>query len=401
MLMAILLSVLLITTAGCQSDAPPDTAVLDQPWTEIEAAAEGASLTMMMWMGDPAINDYMTTFVVPALRRRYGITLEIVSGQGNQIVSTLLSEMESGRPTSQLDLIWLNGETFFQLREIDALYGPFTEALPHSAYVDYSDPFIGIDFQQPINGYEAPWGNVQFTLIYDSTAVEQPPQSPEALARWVRAHPGRFTLPNEFAGLTLLKSIMIAQAGPDALYGAFDEAAYARWSQRLWQYLNDLKPYFWRGGETFPSTLAQQHQLFASGEVAFTMSNNDSEVDNKVAQGVFPETSRAYVPESGTIQNSHYLGIPKRAANKAAALVAINFLMSPEAQYEKMKPAVWGDGTVLDRDRLPPEWQARFAAIPGRERAPDRAAIEERALRELAPEYMLRLAEDFRTHVIE
>ena len=162
-----------------------------------------------------------------------------------------------------------------------------------------------------------------------------------------------------------------------------------------------MKPHFWRSGQTFPSTLAQQHQLFASGELAFTMSNNDSEVDNKVAQGVFPETSRAYVPESGTIQNSHYLGIPKHAAHKAAALVAINFMMSPEAQYEKMKPAVWGDGTVLDRDRLPPRWQAQFASIPGRERAPDRAEIAPHALRELAPEYMLRLADDFRTRVIE
>jgi putative spermidine/putrescine transport system substrate-binding protein len=56
---------------------------------------------------------------------------------------------------------------------------------------------------------------------------------------------------------------------------------------------------------------------------------------------------------------------------------------------------------VLDRDRLPPEWQDRFASIPGRERAPHRADIAPYALRELAPEYMLRLADDFRTHVIE
>ena len=220
--------VAMLFSVGCTSETPDERDVLDQSWSEIEEEAQGTSLTMMMWMGDPAINDYMTTFVVPALRERYGIDLEIVSGQGNQIVSTLLSEMESGRSTSQLDLIWLNGETFFQLREIDALFGPFTDALPHSEYVNYDDPFIGIDFQQPIDGYEAPWGNVQFTLIYDSTVVEAPPQSPAELADWVRANPGRFTLPNEFAGFTLLKSIMIAQAGSETLYGPFDEEAYDR-----------------------------------------------------------------------------------------------------------------------------------------------------------------------------
>jgi len=386
---------------ACQSGEPPEDQVLEQSWDEIEAEAAGESLTMMMWMGDPSINDYMNGYVVPELRDRYGIELEIVSGQGSQIVSTLLSELESGRRTSQLDLLWINGETFFQLRQIDALFGPFTEKLPHSAYVDYDDPFIGTDFQQPIEGMEAPWGNVQFALIYDETEVETPPQNPAALADWVRANPGRFTIPNEFAGLTLLKSLLIAMAGPETLYGPFDEEVYERWSGELWDYLNDLKPHFWRSGQTFPSSLAQLHQLFANGEVAFTMSNNESEVDNKIAEGLFRETSRAYVPESGTIQNAHYLGIPRQATSKAAALVAINFLMSPEAQLEKMKPEVWGDGTVLDLARLPAAWQQRFAEIPGRKRAPDRAAIEGRALQELAPEYMIRLAEDFRREVIE
>ncbi|NBB85823.1 MAG: ABC transporter substrate-binding protein [Bacteroidetes bacterium] len=392
--------VLLLLTA-CRSGEPSEDQVLERSWDEIEAAAAGESLTMMMWMGDPSINDYMNGYVVPELRDRYGIELEIVSGQGSQIVSTLLSELESGRQTSQLDLLWINGETFFQLRAIDALFGPFTKKLPHSAYVNYEDPFIGTDFQQPIEGMEAPWGNVQFTLIYDETEIASPPQDPAALADWVRANPGRFTIPNEFAGMTLLKSLMIAMAGPETLYGPFDEDVYARWSGELWSYLNALKPHFWRSGQTFPSSLAQLHQLFANGEVAFTMSNNDSEVDNKIAEGLFRETSRAYVPESGTIQNSHYLGIPRHAASKAAALMAINFLMSPEAQFEKMKPAVWGDGTILDLERLPAEWQQQFAEIPGRQRAPDRTAIEARALRELAPEYMIRLAEDFRREVME
>ncbi len=397
----LLACLMVLSLTACQSGEPSEDQVLERSWDEIEAAAAGETVTLMMWMGDPSINDYMNGYVVPELRDRYGIELEIVSGQGSQIVSTLLSELESGRRDSQLDLLWINGETFFQLREIDALFGPFTEKLPHSAYVDYDDPFIGTDFQQPIAGMEAPWGNVQFTLIYDETEVETPPQDPAALADWVRANPGRFTIPNEFAGMTLLKSLMIAMAGPEALYGPFDEDVYERWSTELWAYLNELKPHFWRSGQTFPSSLAQLHQLFANGEVAFTMSNNDSEVDNKIAEGLFRQTSRAYVPESGTIQNSHYLGIPRQAASKAAALVAINFLMSPEAQLEKMKPAVWGDGTVLDLERLPAEWQQQFAEIPGRQRAPDRTAIERRALRELAPEYMIRLAEDFRREVME
>jgi putative spermidine/putrescine transport system substrate-binding protein len=88
------------------------------------------------------------------------------------------------------------------------------------------------------------------------------------------------------------------------------------------------------------------------------------------------------------------------ARHRAGALVAVNFLISAEAQYEKMKPAVWGDGTVLNQDRLPAEWRAKFNDIPGRRFAPARADLKKMALPELAPEYMIRISDDFRKHVL-
>ena len=56
---------------------------------------------------------------------------------------------------------------------------------------------------------------------------------------------------------------------------------------------------------------------------------------------------------------------------------------------------------VCEQDNgLPPEWQDRFLSVPGRRYAPARSDIQGRALRELDPEYMIRLYEDFRRHVI-
>jgi putative spermidine/putrescine transport system substrate-binding protein len=143
------------------------------------------------------------------------------------------------------------------------------------------------------------------------------------------------------------------------------------------------------------------HQLFTSGEIDFTLSNNDGEVDNKVLQGLFPETARAFVFDGGTIQNTHYVGIPRRARSLAGALVTANFLISPEAQFEKAKPSVWGDGTVLATAKLAPPWPERFRDVPERRFAPRREDIADKALMELAPEYMIRIAEDFRKNVIE
>ena len=395
--------VALLLGTGCSGgEAPPALDLAAVTWDEIEARAEGQTVNLAMWTGDPSVNDYMRGYVDSTLQARYGIDLQISSAQGNQIVSMLMTEREAGAAQSEFDMTWINCETFYQLRQIDALYGPFVEALPNRRYLDLDNRFIHTDFQQPIDGYEAPWGNVQFALIVDTTRVDDPWQTREELADWVEAHPGRFTFDASFSGMTFLKMLLIDIAGGgDALAGPFDEAAYERYSTVLWDYLRRLQPHLWKQGATFPRDVSRLHQLYVNGEVDYTMSNNDGEVDNKVAQGLFPPTSQAYVPAFGSIQNTHYWGIPQRAADKAGALVAINFLIAPEAQHRKLRPDVWGDGTVLDVDALPPPWPARFAAAAEREHAPERSAIQDRARMELAPEYMIRLYDDFRTEIIE
>jgi putative spermidine/putrescine transport system substrate-binding protein len=378
--------------------------IVEEPlsWEETLTAAKGQTVHMMMWKGDPFINQYMDQYVVPQLKEQFDIDLDIASGQGTAIVGALMTEIEAGKDESSLDMVWINGETFFQLRQIDALYGPFTSSLPNAQYIDFENPFIGIDFQQPIDGYECPWGNVQLALIYDTLRTPKPPRTMEALTAYAKTHPGKITIPTEFTGMTLLKSMLIALAGGgDALSGPFDQVKYDQYAPQLWEYLQDIKPFLWKKGETFPSSLSQMHQMFANGEIDLTMSNNDGEVDNKIALGTFANSARAYVLESGTIQNSHYLGIINNSPSKAAAKVAINFMISPEAQIKKFDPSVWGDGTVLDIKRLPSEWQNRFTSIPTRKYAPKRADIQRLALQELAPEYMINLYEDFRKEVIE
>lgn len=389
---------------GCQTDqsSQQDQILKSGDWASIESTAKGSTVQMMMWQGDPLINRYMSEWVTPALKAQYGIDLRISPGQGTEIVKLLLAEKDAGKTAGSIDVGWINGETFFQLRSFNALYGPFSSKLPNAQYIDFQNPFIAYDFQQPVEGYECPWGNVQLTLMYDTLRTPQPPRSMQALEAYVRAHPGRFTIPYEFTGMTLLKSWLIALAGGgSALDGPFNEQRYQELSAQLWDFINRNKAYFWRKGETFPESLSAMHQMFANGELDFSMSNNDNEVDNKILQNIFPPTSKSFVFESGTIQNTHYLGIPATAQNKAGAMVVINFLLSPEAQLHKLNPTVWGDGTVLDMARIPADWKAKFEHIPERKNAPKRADIQPFALKEPAPEYMIRLYDDFRKMVIE
>nr|MBX2821184.1 hypothetical protein [Rhodothermaceae bacterium] len=143
-----LLFLFLLFWIGCSTDQPDDADVLTRSWDDIVASASGTQVNMIMWMGDPYINGYMNDFVKPTLKERYNMDLNIGSGQGNQIVSMLMTEMEAGKARSEVDMVWINGETFYQLRQIEALYGPFTDVLPNAQYIDFENPFIGIDFQQ-------------------------------------------------------------------------------------------------------------------------------------------------------------------------------------------------------------------------------------------------------------
>ena len=385
--------------AACEpATAPDDPRGL--PWPALERAARGAEVYLAMWTGDAAINRYMRERISPRLRERYAIDLHIVPAQGD-IPTLLANELAAGQQRSNIDLVWINGETFYKLRQLAALYGPFTETLPNNAYVDWHNPRIAQDFQQSVDGFEAPWGTVQLLLIVDGRRVAEPPQDADALAAWILAHPGRFSFDTAFTGLSFMKSIAIGLAHDrNALAGPFDEARYRQARDRLFAWLRRVRPALWHAGETFPRDVAQLHQLFASGEIDFTMSMNDGEVENKIANGLFPDSAKAYALASGTIANSHYLGIVARAPHKAAAMVVINELLSPQAQYEKQQPAVWGDGTVLDVARLPPPWPTRFAAIAARAHAPARDELASRALAEPAAEVMIRLEQDFRAQFL-
>ncbi len=380
----------------------PEVDVRSLPFDSVEALARGSRVVLMMWQGDRNINRYMNDYVKPQLAERYGIELELASGQGREVVSALMAEAQAGASESDIDMAWINGETFYQLREINALYGPFTDALPNARYVDWENPFIGYDFQQPVEGYECPWGNVQFCLIYNSERIATPPQTAEELAEWIKANPGRFTIGTDFTGMTFLKSLMVNLAEDKrTLSEPFSEERYAALSAPLWQWLNDVKPYLWREGKSFPNSVAPMHQLFSQGELWFTMSNNDGEVDNKVATGDLPAFSRGYVLAGGSIQNSHYMGIVDRASNKAGAMVVANFLLSPEAQLEKARSEVWGDGTVLDVTRLPEAFRLEFEVVGARRNVLPRSELNERAIPEPDAQYMVRLYTDFRTRVVE
>lgn len=385
---------------ACRPDAPAATLDLaNAPWDSIVDAARGTKVTWRMWRGDPSINAYVDGWVAPRVRERYGIELVAVDGQGPEVVNQLLLERQAGA-AGGADLLWINGETFHNLRRASLLAGPWAHRIPNARFVDSASPIVMRDFEQPLDGWESPWGTVQFALIYDTARTPVPPRSVAALGAWIRAHPGRFTHDQGFTGTTFHKIVMYALGGGVARFqGGFDSTRYAAGRDAVLAWLDSLRPALWRGGAAYPDGVAELHRLFANGEVDFSMSNNQNDVVTKVRQGILPPTARALLLTDGTIANAHYLGIPANAPNPSGAMVVADFLLSPEAQLEKLRPEVWADGTVLAPSRLPPEWRTRFEAVAHDPLALPPESLAKYARPEVAPAYHERLAADWRARI--
>lgn len=398
------IAIVILLVALCCSEEPSvnDEALKTVPWEEIETAAKGSTVNFMMWQGSPAINEYINNYVVPSVKDKYNIDLKISGGQGPEIVQLVMGEKQADIERGQVDMVWINGETFFQLRKVDGLWGPFVNQLPNAEFIDMNDSFVNTDFQQPVKGMEAPWSINQFAIVYDSTKAENPPKSIPELTEYLERYPGTFTISNDFTGMTFLKSLLAEFGGnPNSLDGPFDEEKYNTLSQQLWKYVNAHKKYFWKEGRTFPKEQSKMGQLYANGELLLIYGFSEGGIEEKVLNGLYPKSTRGYAWENGTIKNSNYLGVLYNAPQKAGAMQVIDFLLSPEAQLKKADVNGMNSNTVLNLASLPAEWQEKFEAVAKRQYGPEMKQLEKNAIAEPAPEYMIRLYEDFRKQVIE
>jgi putative thiamine transport system substrate-binding protein len=353
--------------AAGASPAPADT--MPSSFQEAVTVARGQTVFFNAWGGDERINDYIA-WVGEKVAAEYGITLRHVKlADTAEAVARVLAEKAAGKQDDgSVDLIWVNGENFAAMKSKSLLLGPFTQLLPNMAYVDPAEkPSVAVDFTIPVDGMEAPWGMAQLVFLYDSKRLPEPPRKLPDLLAWAKAHPGRFTYPAppDFIGNTFLKQALYAFApDPAVLQKPATDESFAAATAPLWPWLDQLHPLLWRGGKVFPANNPAQRQLLADGEVDIALSFNPADASSAIAQGLLPDTVRTYVPDGGSIGNTHFVAIPFNAKAKAAAMVVANLLLSPEAQLRKQDPAVWGDPTVLSIDKLPPEWRTRFEQQP-------------------------------------
>ncbi|RZU33624.1 ABC transporter substrate-binding protein [Blastococcus saxobsidens] len=392
----------LLALTGCSAPASEPTTATARDWEDVLAEAEGQTVRLWMYGGDDKGNAYVDDVLAPAAAE-LGVTLERVPiADTGDAVNRVLSERQADVTDGEVDLVWLNGENFATGQQAGAWLCGWTSMLPSMEYVDPDDPLVSTDFGLDVAGCEAPWHKAQFALVYDEARVEDPPGSVEELLAWIEEHPGRFTYPAppDFTGSVFVRQVLYAvSGGVGEVPLEFSAEAYDELAPELFDRLAELEPALWREGSSYPQELGELDQLYADGQVDFTMTYGPATLPDLVAEGTFPATTRVLLVEDGTIGNASFLAVPATSGSQAGAMVVADLALSPEQQFQKARPEVWGQYTVLDPQRLPGEFRERFAGLPQSEVVPPYEELSDGADPEVDAGWVTALDEGWRRQI--
>ncbi|HCY87791.1 MAG TPA: ABC transporter substrate-binding protein [Desulfobacteraceae bacterium] len=395
----ILWAALILPVAPAGAD---DTALQHLPFEQIVEKARGTEVRWYMYGGWAHVNDWVDTHVAAEMKKRYDIRLVRVPMDAGVFVNKLLNEKAAGKQKGNIDLLWINGENFKNAKEAGLLFGPFADTLPNvKKYVDPAS--VTHDFGYPVEGYEAPYGRAQFVFEYDSAQVT-PPADLAGLKAWIMANPGRFTYPQppDFTGSAFIRQVFYAvTGGHDQYMAGWDADLFAKKAPLLWKWLNEVEPYLWQKGRTYPKDSATLDTLFSRGEVAFGMSYHPSHAQSKIIEGSYPATARTFVLKDGAIFNTHFTAIPFNAPNKAGGMVLANLLISADIQLSKYRPDQWGDFPALDISRLPEADQKRFQDVDLGPATLGSEILGPVAVPEIPSAYLEALEQGWKEHVLD
>jgi putative spermidine/putrescine transport system substrate-binding protein len=407
----LLLSFLVTACSGTAATGADDQYNLND-WDSVLVAAKGQTLNWYIWGGSDSINAFVDNFYGEALKERYDITLNRVPlADTVDAVNQVLSEKQAGKDPGAVDLIWINGENFFTLKQANLLYPDWAQKIPNSKYVNWDNPAINRDFGNPVDNLESPWSSAQLQLVYDSSRINanELPRSYVALKNWVCAHPGRFTYiapgAGGFVGTRFVKGALYEISGGAEQWSTFDQATWDKWSPELWNFFNEIESCLWRQGETYPKDESELRSLFANNEVDFSLTQDISGAGSAIQQGLMPATARAFVFDRYMIGDFNYVAIPSNAPNKAAALVLANLLLEPEFQAAQILPENgFGLGYAIDVNRVTDEAalsSLQSAASQLGDAATPASDLANSLIGDTAPEYQVLVEQDWTKYVLQ
>ncbi len=332
---------------------------------QILGEAKGKTVNFYGWGGDEDRNRWLNQTVAPVLKEKYDIVLEVVGMDIDDILAKLAGEKQAGLEEGTIDMIWINGENFYSAKENDLLFGPFAEQLPNfEKYIDTEDEEAKNDFGFPIDGYETPYGKAQMVFINDSAVTKETPKNAEEFMEYCKKYKGKVTYPAlpDFTGSAFVRTLICDIVGHEQFLSMeADKNVVKEAIDPALEYLRELNQHLWNQGKTFPATSGEVDNMFEDSELVMTMSYGPYSAAVGIEKGIYNDTVQTFIFDKGTVGNTNYIAIAKNSPNKAAAMVAINEIISAEiqaTQFEELRSL-----PVVSRNKLTDEEKERFDKV--------------------------------------
>ena len=369
--LSIFLSVIMILfllTACSTSKKSSQTPEVFNPnveFDEIIEQAKGSTVSFYGWGGDEDRNRWLSQTVAPIIKEKYDINLEIVGMDIDDILAKLSGEKQANLENGSIDMIWINGENFYSAKENDLLFGPFSESMPNfKKYIDEEDQEVKNDFGFPIDGYEAPYSKAQMVFINDKAITEETPKGADEFMEYCKKYSGKVTYPasTDFMGSAFIRNLIYDIVGYEQFANmTADKEVIKKEIEPALEYFRELNKYLWNQGKTFPATSGELDNMFRDGELVMTLNYYPYTAAIGIEKGIYPETVQTFLFNKGTVGNTNYIAIAKNSPNKAAAMVAINEIISAEiqaTQFEELRSL-----PVISYDKLNHEEKNRFDQV--------------------------------------
>lgn len=341
-LIGMLTAGMLFSLAACKTSEKKETTSTESisNFSEAVKKSKGDTVTFYGYGGDEKANAWVDEVITPAMKEKYDITVKRVPMDIDQILNKLTTEKEAGTKKGDIDVVWINGENFYTAKQAKLLYGPITNKIESfDKLMDVEGHNSNYDFGVKIDGYEVPYGSAQLVFAGNKDKFKAGfPTDTQALLEYAKANPGKitYTAPPEFTGSAFIRNVICDIVGYDKVEkaAANKEDLYKVIKPGL-DYLNEIKPYLWQEGTTYPTTPAELDQMFAAGQIDMCYSYSQMHVAEKRSDNEFSATAESFLFDKGTIANQNYLAIANTSKIKAAALVLINEMTSESAQLKK------------------------------------------------------------------
>ncbi|WP_460812181.1 ABC transporter substrate-binding protein [Nocardioides salsibiostraticola] len=395
-----------LAACGSGDDGAATETPAANDWEAVLAEADGQTVNWYMYGGDDVLNTFIADEVATRMAD-LGVTLNQVRIDDTaEAVNKVLGEQQAGvTDDGTVDAIWINGENFATGVQADLWRCEWAGDLPNAEFVDPDSPAVTTDFGTPVNGCESPWQQANSALVYDSAELDESDvASIDSLLAWAEGNRGQFTYPAppDFFGSMAIRSILYGLIdGPGPLVEENDLSAdeFSAASATLTERLNEIAPTLWKQGRTYPQSQDELEKLYSDGEISAFFSYGPGAVAQKVADGLYPDTTREAVPESGNISNVSFVAVPDNAANQAGALVLADTLLDPEVQLALFEAN--GIYPAIDVARTSPELQDAFAAVQVSESVLSLEELTANAQPEIASVFIDRLEKDWIAQVLQ